>query len=374
MGLVMAMWLCGCMWMIVGIGDAAISREGMQDGADAAVYASAVYHARGMNVIAMINLVMAALLSVLAALKVSELLNQIYFGIVTANCLCVPFGCPFDCPFVPLSAALASDLSGRISAMEPMVDATLTALSAKQKMIAITVPHQGKARSEEVLKDFYKTHIDEGAAVSISMIPGGKRIGLPVQEDKHDKLCEKARTVILEVVLNPLIAYGLPFAPSGAFFMVAGMAPGAVYYITATLCEDSDSNGKTPKKVFEDAKNGNEYFQVYSFVLQQRGIDTARDRADPGTELLVDEGAEAQAEGEARAESKPFDLQTLSMAEAEFYYDDSGSWDGMKDEAMWNMRWRARLRRYRDPPPQVAALAPGNGALRIKPYVDEVIH
>ena len=35
MAVVMAMWLCAMLWMIVGIGDAAIQRERLQDGADA---------------------------------------------------------------------------------------------------------------------------------------------------------------------------------------------------------------------------------------------------------------------------------------------------------------------------------------------------
>ena len=373
MGMVMAVWLVGMLWMLIGIGDAAIQRERLQDGADAASFASAVYHARGMNVIAMINLVMAAILSVLAALKVSELLNQIYLGIVTANCACVPFGCPFDCPWILPSSMLADDLSTRIQAMEQLTDATLTTLSAKQKMIAMLVPYQGKARAEDVLKD-YKPFVDDGTAVSISMIPGGKRLGLPVQEDKHSKLCEKAREVILEVVLNPLIAYALPPAPSGAFFIVAGMAPGAVYYITSTLCEDSDSNGKTPKKVFEDAKNGNKFFQVYAFTFND---DDHYKRADYGTEILGGGPGSAKAQegiAAAQARSKPFELQNIGMAEAEFYYDESGDWDGMKDDAMWNMRWRARLRRYRDPPPEVAGLAPRGAAIKIKPYVDDVIH
>ena len=36
----------------------------------------------------------------------------------------------------------------------------------------------------------------------------------------------------------------------------------------------------------------------------------------------------------------------VQLAAAEFYYDRAGSWSSIKDEAMWNLRWRARLRRY----------------------------
>src|ERR1043165_2084167 len=93
-------FLVGCLWDVVGIGDAAVQRERLQDASDSAVFAAAVYPARGMNVIAMINIIMAAVLSVLAALKVSQILNLTYLGIVTGNCACVIVGCPNDCPYV----------------------------------------------------------------------------------------------------------------------------------------------------------------------------------------------------------------------------------------------------------------------------------
>ena len=62
----MSVFLVGCLWYLVGVGDAAIYREKMQDASDATAFASAVYHARGMNIIAMLNLIMAAALAVRA--------------------------------------------------------------------------------------------------------------------------------------------------------------------------------------------------------------------------------------------------------------------------------------------------------------------
>src|SRR3954452_1963028 len=70
----MAVFLVGALWYLVGIGDAAIYREKMQDGSDAVAFASAVYHARGMNIIAVFNLIMAAALAVLIAFKIAEII------------------------------------------------------------------------------------------------------------------------------------------------------------------------------------------------------------------------------------------------------------------------------------------------------------
>ena len=84
----MAVFLVGCLWYLVGIGDAAIYREKMQDGGDAVAFASAVYHARGMNIIAVLNLIMAAALAVLIAFKIAEILA---FAIAAIAAVLCPF-------------------------------------------------------------------------------------------------------------------------------------------------------------------------------------------------------------------------------------------------------------------------------------------
>src|SRR5262245_60734 len=73
MGVVMATFLVGCLWYVIGVGEAAVYREKVQAAADAAAYVSAVYHARGMNLIALLNLVMVAILAVLIALNIVHL-------------------------------------------------------------------------------------------------------------------------------------------------------------------------------------------------------------------------------------------------------------------------------------------------------------
>src|SRR6516225_1184151 len=86
-GLFMSVVLVGVLHYMMSVGDSIVARQNVQDGADATAYAAAVYHARGMNVIAMLNLIMAAVLAVLVALKVFQVL------LVAANilsCLLIP--------------------------------------------------------------------------------------------------------------------------------------------------------------------------------------------------------------------------------------------------------------------------------------------
>jgi hypothetical protein len=106
--------------------------------------------------------------------------------------------------------------------------------------------------------------------------------------------------------------------------------------------QSSGGNNKTPKKVYEGAKNGNEYFQIWSVVW--------------GDQARLKEGGQGvgiAAWNKAKPKPPP-EWGKIAIAQAEFYYDGSGSWDGLKEDAMWNMRWRARLRRVR-PPGQLGA-------------------
>jgi hypothetical protein len=101
---------------------------------------------------------------------------------------------------------------------------------------------------------------------------------------------------------------------------------------------DSTSRQETtPKVLFEDAASGNSYFQVWSFVWAD---DERASRPARGVELATDS-----------AKVEPLSMWSrLGWAQAEFYYDHEGEFDeDVADEAMWNLRWRARLRRVRPP-------------------------
>ncbi|MEO8182062.1 MAG: pilus assembly protein TadG-related protein, partial [Deltaproteobacteria bacterium] len=73
-GVFIAILLCGLLFYVAGVGQIVFRRERMQDAADAVALATAIGHARGMNLIVFINLVMAALVAILLALKLIELL------------------------------------------------------------------------------------------------------------------------------------------------------------------------------------------------------------------------------------------------------------------------------------------------------------
>ena len=89
-GLLMAVFLVGILYHVVGIGDAVLHRERMQDAADAAAFSGAVLHARGMNLVVLINIIMAALLAILVALKLLQSLLHIAIALCAALSFFVP--------------------------------------------------------------------------------------------------------------------------------------------------------------------------------------------------------------------------------------------------------------------------------------------
>src|SRR5690606_8692715 len=79
----MALFLVAVLYMVIGLGRTLTMKEGMQDAADAAAYSSAIFNARGMNLIVFINLLMAALVSVLIAIRVAQSVMTLAAGILT---------------------------------------------------------------------------------------------------------------------------------------------------------------------------------------------------------------------------------------------------------------------------------------------------
>lgn len=60
-GLFLALAVIGALWCVIGIGKAMLAREVSQEAADSAAFTNAVIHARGMNFIAFVNIIMMAL-------------------------------------------------------------------------------------------------------------------------------------------------------------------------------------------------------------------------------------------------------------------------------------------------------------------------
>lgn len=79
-GLCMSCFLIGGLWFLMGIGDAIVFRDAMQEASDHAAFTSAVLHAKGMNFISACNLILVALIAI-------HILMGIIHDILLAICI-----------------------------------------------------------------------------------------------------------------------------------------------------------------------------------------------------------------------------------------------------------------------------------------------
>ena len=101
-GIVGGALLVGALWHLVSVGDAIIWRERAQDTADAAAFQNAVLQARGMNVIVVLNLIMALAMSVLVTWRMIEFILAGLIVFFTILCLGTGFACAVPPPIARL--------------------------------------------------------------------------------------------------------------------------------------------------------------------------------------------------------------------------------------------------------------------------------
>ncbi len=235
--MVLGIFMCACMvgalWYLAGIGSAIVYRERMQEAADAIAFSGAVLHARGMNLIVLINLVMAAILAIRVALRVAQL-ALVVVGTVLAII-----------PFVGLAAAApfftaAGKLETPIKITREPINKAIKALSKVQTAIARLVPPAALLGSGQVGERYRPILNTANANVLLNRAgsPIAVADGLPTAEDTEDKLCRKAgeafgSVLTMAVPLDQDVADGISgmlgrlVAAGGAYFCEIGTGGGA---------------------------------------------------------------------------------------------------------------------------------------------------
>jgi hypothetical protein len=439
-GAFMAFFLTGALFMLMGIGNAVIYRERLQDAADAVAFTSAGIHARGMNLIVLINIIMAALMAVLVALKMLQLINRIILG-ACAIAIFTGWLTAACAAYAPWGGKIESFTSKAINVVEKALKIVLPVLSKTQVAIAIATPYVGVYKGNQVAKE-YKPTVTSGFSVSPSMVPyfpKGK-IGLPVEEMAWGKYCTKSAKLGVDMMF---------FWAPGAIKKILGWAAGKIvgsfpsYFcgsgdnkgadITQTLmndlknmpkdackalrdncagddpklcaagettncCKQSDVDdankyasmpmggkaqceadqkakmeeklkgdgsagldpgkgwsAKTPKDIWSGAKHGDFWFSVWGVTTGDKKWPQQYDR---GVSVATSKGLMPK---------PPSEWGNYRIAQAEFYCHKNSSnkkeqeWKKLKDDCVWNMWWRTRLRRVHLDIPDVVGWLTGKG-------------
>lgn len=439
MGIAMAMFLTGITWYIVGIGHMLIAHDHFQEAADSAAFTSATIHARGMNLIASLNLVMLVLTGVylLLALLFAALLAATIAAI--AGVITIPAG-------IPIGQATYQTWNAWTKYYK-FYKIAIKGINYVQTGAAVVFPWAGEAASIEVGNRYGKATAQGAEAtaftVSASMIPGPKaikyalkgenngasstanagtdlsnppaggegatrpettggpdgvavpdggdgntcgggegkfqeKIGLPVKARVAAELCEDLIAKILQFAIDKIRDITGVFIPDGGLingsFGVDALGPakdaiaagggiamcggggGPIGDLLQEIPEQvQDVLGDIasqalpaadvdfwqdpgPKGMADGAKNGSSWMQVYGFSV---GRDT-----DTKSGRLVSLAKGAKVRRGAGGVEGDHNSYLGYFSQAEFYFDCSDDWDTCNDDnnALYAMKWRARLR------------------------------
>jgi hypothetical protein len=272
-GLFMAFCLIGALWYVIGIGEALIFRDRMQEAADGAAFSAAVMNAKGMNFISVCNIVMLLLVMVYLVFAVIQ-------DATILTCLacfpCIPCcaACPFVWPAIRTNQSVAK-----------AVKAGLNIMTALECAAAIGYPWLGTARGREVgatYKMRENQHSTAGDtdttasvwAIGMTNIPavgggwaGPVPLGLPVEGKAYNELCAKIAKDAVGILTGFIFGGEGGGAALGRFLREAlGSVAGAL--VKGRYCNDLSFAGA----VFD------------SNVAQQRGrLRNVRNEIESGT-------------------------------------------------------------------------------------------
>ncbi|HRG95019.1 MAG TPA: hypothetical protein PLR99_02150 [Polyangiaceae bacterium] len=377
MGLFMATFLIGAMWFMKGIGDAVVFKDRMQEAADHVAFTSAVVHARGMNIISVINIVMYVIALIWVILCMLKDLLDLAVTLLT-TCAATIVGCAFCCEALPVATAADRAVTVAKNAYEASaVNIGLPALSLTGTAVAIGYPWYGTYAGYSVGSDYKST----GVAIGPSNIPGmnfsmnldkyfggGKppsvpaaggagaggaggagggaakpttfsmKLGLPVTLAANSELCLRFTGSIKQFFPGFL---GTIVSWVGSRFVEArGYCNGGVW----------TNKNLGWKKWYGPAKNGNDWLQIWSILTPEK-----YDEGFAESKVALAIGSKGAVYSQAVAARGSVPQAPIYSAEAEFYYDCDQKFSDAKcngdtsTEVTFNMRWMARLRHVRSP-------------------------
>jgi hypothetical protein len=186
------------LYYAIGIGETVLLRERMQDAADGGALTAAVVHARSMNFLVLLNIIMAALIAILVAFKLVETLATI--GIIVAAALAWFTGGSTLAAIPPLKA-VASEMKSLYDTTKDPIFQALEVLHETADAVAAVSPSAARGVASGDLKAHWQPLVhDELIAMHDDEAHPHM---LPVEDDTFDKLCEEGGHLAGGLALKP---------------------------------------------------------------------------------------------------------------------------------------------------------------------------
>ena len=342
-GIFMVMFIAAMLYYVVGIGDTVAYRERMQDAADAGAMTGAIFLARGMNLITLMNLTLASIFGVLIAAQTAFFLVMLAMADASSKCnpnplswphcaaaLCLLFSLPEACDKIDEAQGVVSDAAAVTTSMQESVRDN-TPIAATAAVAELGLQHYDPPVT--IPAGAYGMGIDQ----------------LPVARDSDPPIC--SRTVI-------------PWEKGGFSFW----AWLATTKHSIDLAEDI--GGSCGRRYFSSGKAIAPFLVMVSCAMQKSEVENELFEVEDGAELgdenfqfhtlmigeppygLGDDNVHADRVSVSTWEDEPGNsgvwgtlqqLSRFSAAQGEFLFDD----DKDREDWLWEMKWRARLRRFK---------------------------
>lgn len=225
----LAVFLVGLLYYVIGISETLLTREHLQDTSDGAALSGSIMHARSMNLLVLINIVMAALLAILVTIKLVEGLAII--GMVIAAALAWFTGGSSLAAIPPLKVA-QSNMAAAYQQVQPPIFAALQALHTASDIVAQLAPLAADATVLADINENGQPRGTKGLAV-------GTRLTLPVSDDSFSTLCGQAGKFPVKLAADALGR--LPAVPQ-----ILGALEGPMQGMTSSLSSWFCGDGASP--------------------------------------------------------------------------------------------------------------------------------
>ena len=344
MGIFMVMFIAALLYYVVGIGDTVTYRERMQDAADAGAMTGSIFLARGMNIITLMNLTLASVFGVLLAARAAYYLLYAASAAAGAQCETNPAACVASICYL-LSVPAACDA---IDEAKDIVDDAADATTSIQESARDNTALAATAAVAQLGTEHYSPPVQAplGALGAYGMVTDP----LPVERDPNPPICTRTvnpipneRFAAGSLVANSYNAYDLAkrLRKGCSRTYLDEVALSAPFWVGIACAVERSEVKRDLFRVKRGANLGDENFQFHTLMVGTPPYGLGNDNAHAERVSVGTWGNEAADSG-----GKWGALQQLSrfaVAQGEFLFDA----DEPREDWLWELRWRARLRRFR---------------------------
>ncbi|HJL00364.1 MAG TPA: hypothetical protein RMH85_12750 [Polyangiaceae bacterium LLY-WYZ-15_(1-7)] len=325
LGVFMTTLVVAMLYYIAGVGETIVYRERMQDAADAGAMAGALIYARAMNIVVLMNLIIASVFAIAVALRAAQYLLYAAAGRAFSEC---NWYNPRPCIIGLCLMMTTCEACDEVERVEGIVEEVAENASAASNTLRNVAP-LAAFRVTEMTMDNYDPPANIGVGI------GGR---LPIEDDDSGHICDEVAFSFGPNATTSMIAVtearDAADSCSGTSY-VNQVAISAPLFVMLACQVELDVVRGYPKRVPDDVDLGENEFQFRSFVQGDAPFE-----ADDERVRIATWGHSSEAD--SFSDNLAF-LADFSFAQAEYYYDD----DEDREEWMWNMKWRARMRRFR---------------------------